>query len=119
MLFHLTEPDTIFVLIEQGALLKSTDDGNNWLKVGAATFGRLSGPVKGIAFHPEDQRVMYAGAVRDIPGRRALEAAFRERLNGGRQQLLLRNDASFLLFSRLLRLVATATVAAHSPENSA
>lgn len=28
--FHPTEPDTIFVLVEQGAFLKSTDDGKSW-----------------------------------------------------------------------------------------
>jgi photosystem II stability/assembly factor-like uncharacterized protein len=39
---------------------KSTDDGNTWHKLGGATFGRASGPVKAIAFHPDDQQVMYA-----------------------------------------------------------
>jgi photosystem II stability/assembly factor-like uncharacterized protein len=39
---------------------KSTDDGNSWHKVGGSTFGRFTGPVKAIAFNPQDERVLYA-----------------------------------------------------------
>ena len=39
---------------------KSTDDGNNWRKVGGATFGPASGPISTIAFQPGNDRVMYA-----------------------------------------------------------
>ena len=35
ILFHPTEPDTLFVLVEQGALLKSTDDGRSWVELSA------------------------------------------------------------------------------------
>ncbi len=47
-------PDEVY------GIWKSSDDGNTWGKVGGATFGRASGPVKAIAFHPDDQQVMYA-----------------------------------------------------------
>ena len=30
VVFHPTEPETIYVLVEQGAFLKSTDDGKSW-----------------------------------------------------------------------------------------
>jgi photosystem II stability/assembly factor-like uncharacterized protein len=33
--FHPTEPDTIYVLVEQGAFLKSTDDGRSWTELAA------------------------------------------------------------------------------------
>ncbi len=33
IVFHPTEPDTIHVLIEQGAFLKSTDDGRSWTDI--------------------------------------------------------------------------------------
>jgi photosystem II stability/assembly factor-like uncharacterized protein len=33
IVFHPTEPETIFVLVEQGALLKSTDDGKSWTEI--------------------------------------------------------------------------------------
>lgn len=33
--FHPTEPDTIYVLVEQGAFLKSTDDGRTWTELAA------------------------------------------------------------------------------------
>jgi photosystem II stability/assembly factor-like uncharacterized protein len=45
---------------EMHGIWKSTDDGNTWGRVGGATFGRVSGPIRAIAFHPEDERVMYA-----------------------------------------------------------
>jgi photosystem II stability/assembly factor-like uncharacterized protein len=45
---------------------KSSDDGNTWTKVGGATFGRASGPVKMVTFHPENENVMYAAAQRGI-----------------------------------------------------
>ena len=35
VVFHPTEPDTYFVLIEQGALLKTTDDGASFTEVDA------------------------------------------------------------------------------------
>jgi photosystem II stability/assembly factor-like uncharacterized protein len=31
--FHPSEPDTVFVCVEQGALLKSTDDGETWVEL--------------------------------------------------------------------------------------
>jgi photosystem II stability/assembly factor-like uncharacterized protein len=45
---------------------KSTDDGNTWRKVGGATFGQASGPIKAIAFHPQDERVLYAAGEKGI-----------------------------------------------------
>ncbi len=33
VVFHPAEPDTIFVLVEQGALLKSVDDGTSWTEL--------------------------------------------------------------------------------------
>lgn len=33
IVFHPEEPETIFVLVEQGALLKSTDDGKSWIEL--------------------------------------------------------------------------------------
>ncbi len=45
---------------EMHGIWKSTDGGNIWVKVGGATFGQASGPIKAIAFHPSDERVMYA-----------------------------------------------------------
>lgn len=33
VVFHPTEADTIYVLVEQGALLKSTDDGQSWAEL--------------------------------------------------------------------------------------
>lgn len=33
VVFHPTEPDTIFCLVEQGALLKSVDDGTSWTEL--------------------------------------------------------------------------------------
>lgn len=33
IVFHPTEPETLFVLVEQGALLKSTDDGRSWTEL--------------------------------------------------------------------------------------
>ncbi len=45
---------------EMHGIWKSIDDGNTWVKVGGATFGRASGPIRAVAFHPEDQRIMYA-----------------------------------------------------------
>jgi photosystem II stability/assembly factor-like uncharacterized protein len=48
------DPDALF------GIWKSTDDGATWTRVGATTFGRSSGPVRAIAFHPDDDRVMYA-----------------------------------------------------------
>jgi len=47
-------------LNELYGIWKSTDDGNTWAKVGDAVFGRASGPIKAVAFHPDDQQVMYA-----------------------------------------------------------
>jgi len=31
--FHPTDPETLYVLVEQGALLKSTDDGRTWIEL--------------------------------------------------------------------------------------
>ncbi len=33
IVFHPTEPDTLYVLVEQGAFLKSNDDGKTWLEL--------------------------------------------------------------------------------------
>ena len=33
IIFHPTEPETYFVLVEQGALLKTTDDGATWTEL--------------------------------------------------------------------------------------
>ena len=38
---------------------KSTDDGSSWQKLGGRTFGRASGQIRSIAFHPSDERVKY------------------------------------------------------------
>ncbi len=35
IVFHPDQPETIYVLIEQGALLKSVDDGNSWVELSA------------------------------------------------------------------------------------
>jgi photosystem II stability/assembly factor-like uncharacterized protein len=47
-------PDKVY------GIWKSSDDGNTWTKIGGRTFGRASGPIRAIAFHPDDQQVMYA-----------------------------------------------------------
>lgn len=33
IVFHPSEPETLYVLVEQGALLKSVDDGRNWIEL--------------------------------------------------------------------------------------
>jgi len=35
IVFHPTDPDTLYVLVEQGALLKSVDDGKSWTELSA------------------------------------------------------------------------------------
>jgi len=35
IVFHPRRPETIYVLVEQGALLKSTDDGKSWIELSA------------------------------------------------------------------------------------
>lgn len=48
------DPDQVY------GIWKSTDDGNSWARIGGTIFGRASGPIRALAFHPDDQRVMYA-----------------------------------------------------------
>ena len=57
---HAVNPETDLTTDELYGIWKSSDDGNTWYKVGGATFGRSSGPIQAITFHPEDQQVMYA-----------------------------------------------------------
>jgi photosystem II stability/assembly factor-like uncharacterized protein len=45
---------------EVHGIWKSTDDGNTWTKVGGEVLGRASGPIRAIAFDPDNDRVMYA-----------------------------------------------------------
>ena len=60
---HDVQPDTSerigLAAEEMHGVWKSTDDGNSWMRVGGTTFGRTSGPVRAIAFHPDDARVKY------------------------------------------------------------
>jgi photosystem II stability/assembly factor-like uncharacterized protein len=61
IVFHPTEPQTFFVLVEQGALLKTTDDGATWTELDgyASETDKSWREVHRLMFHPHDPDLMY------------------------------------------------------------
>jgi photosystem II stability/assembly factor-like uncharacterized protein len=61
IVFHPTEPETFFVLVEQGALLKTTDDGVTWTELGgyASAEDKSWREVHRLMIHPHDPDLMY------------------------------------------------------------
>ncbi|MGZ0244840.1 MAG: WD40/YVTN/BNR-like repeat-containing protein [Alphaproteobacteria bacterium] len=61
LVFHPTEPETFFVLVEQGALLKTTDDGATWTELNAYASAEdtLWHEVHRLMIHPYDPDLMY------------------------------------------------------------
>jgi photosystem II stability/assembly factor-like uncharacterized protein len=60
--FHPTEPATMFVCVEQGALLRSTDDGNTWVEIDSfynAAKHRFYKDVHRIRISPGNPSLMY------------------------------------------------------------
>ncbi len=59
--FHPTEPATVYVLVEQGAFLKSTDDGKSWRELSAySTPGEHAyRDVHRLLIDPDDPRRMF------------------------------------------------------------
>lgn len=61
VVFHPNEPDTYFVLIEQGALLKTIDDGSSFVEIDSYSNpnDRQWKEVHRLLIHPADPKLMY------------------------------------------------------------
>lgn len=61
IVFHPTDPETFFVLVEQGALLKTTDDGASWTELNSYASGSdtLWHEVHRLMIHPHVPDLMY------------------------------------------------------------
>lgn len=59
--FHPSDPATFFVLVEQGALLKTTDDGTTWAEIDtyATPEDTFWHEVHRLLIHPHDPELMY------------------------------------------------------------
>jgi photosystem II stability/assembly factor-like uncharacterized protein len=51
---------------ESYGIWRSSDDGGNWTRVGGNTFGRASGPIRVVTFHPDDPDVLYAAGEQGV-----------------------------------------------------
>jgi photosystem II stability/assembly factor-like uncharacterized protein len=74
IVFHPTEPDTLYVLVEQGALLKSVDDGANWTELASYSHAddEVYHDVHRLVIKPDEPDVFYlltgCGAYRSADG---------------------------------------------------
>lgn len=76
VVFHPTEPETVFALIEQGGLYKTTDDGATWRELDAYAHLPLEdGPRGGggdsrelhrLLIHPDDADLMYLATAQGL-----------------------------------------------------
>ncbi|MGB0631164.1 MAG: WD40/YVTN/BNR-like repeat-containing protein [Alphaproteobacteria bacterium] len=85
MAFHPSDPDTYFVLVEQGALLKTTDDGASFTEIDAyaAPGDRQWNEVHRLLIHPTDPALMYLATGEGLYRTRDGGASFENVLHGG------------------------------------
>jgi photosystem II stability/assembly factor-like uncharacterized protein len=58
-----SEPEVLYAGSDSGRVFRSPDSGQSWLEVSA---GLPEGPIRALAVHPGDARILYAGTVAGV-----------------------------------------------------